>query len=243
MRNARIIARREFGAFFNSPMAYVVLGVYLIASVALFVFVMGGGLFVRGTNSLRPFFGIAPWLLMIVAPAVAMRLVSEERKSGTFEVLMTLPVREGEVVLGKFLGAMAMIFVGLLFTLPLPLTLSGITAEGFSFEWGPVFGGYLGMLFLASAFVAVSLFASALTRNQIVSFMLGLALCFLLMMVDNVAYFLPDPVGATLSYFSVTQHFESIARGVLDSRDLVFYASLSALALLATAAFVRAARS
>jgi len=242
MRNTLIIARREFRAYFNSPVAYVVLGVYLIAVSALFFFVMGGGLFVRGTTSLRPFFGLAPWLFMVVAPAVAMRLIAEERKSGTFEVLMTFPVREEEVVLGKFLGAMGMMAMGLLFTLPLPLTLDSLTAEGFRFDWGPVLGGYLGMLFLAATFIAISLWASALTRNQIVSFMLGLALCFLMMMVENVAYFLPGSIGPALQYFSVTDHFENIARGVLDSRDFVFYLSVTGLALLFTASSVRATR-
>lgn len=242
MGNVIAIARRELGAYFNSPVAYVVLGVYLLAVAALFFLVIGGGVFVIGEASMRPILQISPWLFMIVSPAVTMRLLAEERKSGTLEVLMTLPVREVEVVVGKFAAAVGMIALGLLLSLPIPLCLAAVTAEGFSFDWGPVVGGYLGLLLMASNFLAVGLFASALTRNQIVSFVLGLALCFGLVMIDSALLVLPESVGSVLQYFSVVAHFDSISRGVIDSRDLVFYASMAAAFLMGTVYSLHAAR-
>ncbi len=242
MRNALTIARREFQTYFNSPVAYIVLGVYLIAICSLFFFVLGGGVFVAGRASMRSFFAISPWLFMVVAPAVTMRLIAEERKSGTLEVLITLPVRDWEVVLGKFLGAMWMIIVGLVFTLLVPISLSSLTAPKFVFDWGPVMGGYLGLLLMSSTFVATGMWASALTRNQIVSFIIGLAVCFLLIIVDSFAFFLPDGLGAVLQYLSASYHFQNIARGVIDSRDLVYYFSMTAIGLRLTIGALRTAR-
>ena len=179
---------------------------------------------------------------MIVAPAVTMRLLAEERKSGTLEVLMTLPVRESEVVLGKFLAALGMIAVGVTFTLPIPISLAAITAEGYRLDWGPVFGGYLGMLLMASTFLSVGMWASALTRNQIVSFILGLGLCFVLVMLDSAVFLLPESFAAAVQYFSVVEHFDSISRGVIDTRDLVFYVTTTAIGLLLTIWSLQAAR-
>lgn len=242
MQNAITIARREFQTYFNSPVAYIVLGVYLIAICSLFFFILGGGVFVAGRASMRAFFSISPWLFMVVAPAVTMRLVAEERKSGTLEILMTLPLNDWEVVLGKFLGAMWMICVGLLFTLFVPLSLSSLTAENFTFDWGPVIGGYLGLVLMASTFVATGMWASALTRNQIVSFILGLAICFVLIIIDSISFFLPESIGAIVQYLSVSFHFQNISRGVIDSRDLVYYFTMTAIGLRLTIGALRAAR-
>jgi ABC-2 type transport system permease protein len=124
--------------------------------------------------------------------------------------------------------------VGVLCTLPIPVSLAAIAAEGFAFDWGPVVGGYLGMLLMASTFLAVGMWASALTKNQIVGFILGLALCFVLVMLDSAVFLLPESIAATVQYFSVVDHFDSISRGVIDSRDLVFYVSTAAIFLMLT---------
>jgi ABC-2 type transport system permease protein len=240
--NVLSIARRELRAYFNSPVAYVVLGVYLIATGALFFFVIGGGVFLIGEASMRPIFSISPWLFMVVAPAVTMRLLAEERKSGTLEVLMTLPVSEAQVVMGKFLAALGMISVGILCTLPLPFSLAAVAAEGVAFDWGPVIGGYLGLLLMASTFLAVGMWASALTQNQIVSFILGLGMCFVLVMLDSAVFLLPESIAVAAQHFSVIDHFESIARGVIDTRDLVFYITTTAIGLLLTIHSLRAAQ-
>lgn len=242
MQNAWSIARREYWTYFHSPVAYIVLGVFLIAACALYFFMMGGGVFVGGHASMRGFFGIMPWLFMVLAPAVTMRLVAEERRTGTFEVLMTLPVDELSVVIGKFAGAIAMVATGLVFTLPIPFTLAALTAEGFSLDFGPIVGGYVGAMLLASAFIAVGMWASALTKNQIVAFIVGLALCFFLIIVDNAAFFMPTSVGPFFAYLSAALHFENIARGVIDTRDVVYYLSVTGLGLRLTVSALRAAK-
>jgi ABC-2 type transport system permease protein len=230
--NTLTIARRELSTFFSSPIAYIVLGVFL--AIAGYLFFFFSGLFIAGKASMRPFFGLAPILFMFLAPAITMRLIAEERKSGTFEILMTLPVREWEVVAGKFLAAFATIAVALLFTVPWALSLVSVTAKDAVFDWGPVIGGYLGVLLMSSAFIAVGLFASALQKNQIVGFIVGLALCFLLWFPDKVAFVLPTGLAEIAQYLSVGYHFENIARGVIDTRDLFYYLTVTAIGLLAT---------
>jgi ABC-2 type transport system permease protein len=210
--------------------AYIVIGVFLVVAGWLYF----STVFVAGQASLRAFFGIAPVLFVVFAPAVTMRLVAEERKSGTLELLLSMPLRDWEVVAGKFLAALGMVAVGLLWTLPYPLTVAGLTAEGARFDWGPVIMGYLGLLLMASSFLALGLWASALSRNQIVGFIIGLLLCFAFYFVDKFALVLPESVGELLQYLSVDYHFANIARGVLDTRDVLFYLSLTAVGLALT---------
>ncbi|MCP3143225.1 ABC transporter permease subunit [Pyxidicoccus xibeiensis] len=224
------VARREFRSFFNSPVAYIVIGVFLVVAGWLYF----STVFVAGQASLRGFFSIAPVLFVVFAPAVTMRLVAEERKTGTLELLLSMPLRDWEVVAGKFLAALGMVAVGLLWTLPYPLTVAGLTAEGARFDWGPVVMGYLGLLLMASSFLALGLWASALSRNQIVGFIIGLLLCFAFYFIDKFALVLPESVGALLQYLSVDYHFANIARGVLDTRDVLFYLSLTGVGLALT---------
>jgi ABC-2 type transport system permease protein len=224
------VARREFRSFFNSPVAYIVIGVFLVVAGWLYF----STVFVAGQASLRAFFSIAPVLFVVFAPAVTMRLVAEERKSGTLELLLAMPLRDWEVVAGKFLAALGMVAVGLACTLPYPLTIASFTAEGARFDWGPVVMGYLGLLLMASSFLALGLWASALSRNQIVGFIVGLLLCFGFYFVDKFAFLMPQSVGAVLEYLSVDHHFGNIARGVIDTRDLLYYLSLTAAGLLLT---------
>lgn len=224
------VARREFRSFFNSPVAYIVIGVFLVVAGWLYF----STVFVAGEASLRAFFGIAPVLFVVFAPAVTMRLLAEERKSGTLELLLSMPLRDWEVVAGKFLAALGMVAVGLLWTLPYPFTVAGLTAEGARFDWGPVVMGYLGLLLMASSFLSLGLWASALSRNQIVGFIIGLLLCFAFYFIDKFAMVLPESAGEMLQYLSVDYHFANIARGVLDTRDLLFYLSLTAVGLALT---------
>lgn len=230
MNSTLCIARRDFQAYFNSPVAYVVLGVFLLVLGYLFF----STLFLGGFASMRSFFSVVPVLLVVFGPAITMRLISEERKSGTIEQLLTLPVTNCEVVLGKFLAALGIICVGLLFTLPYAVSVSLLTPAGAPFDYGPVIGGYLGLVLLSSAFLSLGLFASALTKNQIVAFIIGLGLCFFFYFVDKFAVLMPPKVGAVLEYISVDFHFNNIARGVVDSRDVVFYLSLIAVFLILT---------
>jgi len=238
MSSALAVARREFRTFFQSPIAYIVIGVFLLVAGWLYF----STLFLAGTASLRAFFSIAPVLFVVFAPAVTMRLLAEERKSGTLELLLSMPVKDWEVVVGKFAAALAVVAAALLWTLPYPLSVSNLTAGGVSFDWGPVLGGYVGLLLLASSLLALGMWASALSRNQIVGFIIGLLLCFAFYFVGKFAFVLPSSLGEILQFLSVDYHFENIARGVFDSRDVLFYLSLTAVGLMLTTRSLAAAR-
>jgi ABC-2 type transport system permease protein len=224
------IARRDFQAYFNSPVAYVVLGVFLLVLGYLFF----STLFLGGYASMRTFFSVTPVLFVVFGPAITMRLISEERKTGTIEQLLTLPINNCQVVMGKFLAALGIISVGLLFTLPYVFSVSLLIPPDARFDYGPVIGGYIGLLLLASVFLSLGLFASSLSKNQIVAFIIGLALCFFFYFVDKFAVLMPAQLAGILEYISVDYHFNNIARGVIDTRALVFYLSLVTLFLVLT---------
>jgi len=223
MRNVIPIARRELKAYFNSPIAYIVVGVFLLISGYLYF----STVFLAGASTLRGFFSITPLLLVIFAPAITMRLVAEELRTGTLELLTTMPVRDHEVVLGKFLAAVGVMASALVMTLAYAITIAAVG----DLDWGPVVGGYLGLLLVAAALAAIGLATSTWTRNQIVAFILALFLCLALWLADKVTLFVPEAVGRVLEYLSVDFHFQNIARGVVDSRDLLYYLSVCAVAL------------
>jgi ABC-2 type transport system permease protein len=223
MRNVIPIARRELKAYFNSPIAYIVVGVFLLISGYLYF----STVFLAGSSTLRSFFTITPLLLVVFAPAITMRLVAEELRTGTLELLTTMPVRDLEVVAGKFLAALGVMASALVMTLAYAVTIAAIG----DLDWGPVVGGYLGLLLVAAALAAVGLATSTWTRNQIVAFILSLLLCLALWLFDKITLFVPEGLGRVLEYLSVDYHFQNIARGVVDSRDLLYYLSVCAVAL------------
>ncbi len=230
MNSVLAVARRELKTFFSSPIAYIVLGAFLLLA-GWFYF---STLFLAGQASLRGFFGIAAFAFVVLVPAITMRSIAEERKAGTLELLLTMPVENWQVVTGKFLAALGMVCVGLLFTVPYALSVSSLTGPGAPFDWGPVAAGYFGLVLLASSFIALGLWASALSKNQIVGFIIGLIVCFGFYFVDKFGALLPDWLGKVVEYFSVDYHFENIARGVIDTRDVLFYASLIFAGLVLT---------
>ena len=228
MRNALAITRRELKGYFDSPIAYIVLVVFLLVAGWMFF----SALFLVGRADLRGFFSPSPFspsmLLVILAPAVTMRLVSEERKAGTLELLTTLPVSDLEVILGKFLAALALLGTALLITLAYPLTVSSLGP----LDWGPVLGGYAGMLLFAGAMLSVGLLCSALTDNQIVAFIAGFIVCAALYFVYWLQFFAPQALAPVFEFLSTSSHLENMARGVVDSRDVVYFLSLISGALL-----------
>jgi ABC-2 type transport system permease protein len=238
MSIALAVARREIRAYFNSPVAYIVLGVFLLLAGYFFF----NAFFVMGIASMRGFFGLTPILLVVFGPALTMRLFAEERKAGTLEFLLTMPVRDGEVVAGKFLAALGILSVGIALTIPYALSVASLTAEGNAFDWGPVIGGYLGLFLMASSFLSLGLWASAMSRNQIVGFIVALLVCFAFYFVDKVAIFMPGSIAPVLEFLSVDTHFSSIARGVIDTRDVIFYLSLTTAGLLLTTRALMGAR-
>lgn len=232
------VARRELATFFNSAIAYIVLGAFLLVAGYLYFNV----LFLAGQASLRGFFSIAPLLFVIFTPAITMRLVAEERKSGTIELLLTLPMEDWQLVAGKFLAALGMILAGLLFTLPYALTVAALAAPGAHFDWGAAFAGYVGLVLLACSLLAIGMWASAMSKNQIVGFIVALVIGLALFLVDKLAIFMPDVLGEVLEFLSVDWHFENIARGVFDTRDIVFYLSLTVAGLALTTRTLAATR-
>lgn len=224
-----VVASRELRVAFRTPAAAVFLFFFLLVTGLFFFFVPD--YFDVGEASLRRFFELLPWVYLFFAPALTMRTWAEERRSGTFETLMTQPLTDVEVVVGKYLACLALLAAALVLTSPYALVVSYTAAT--AVDWGPVLTGYLGAFLLGSACVAIGVFASSTTRSQIVAFVVGLfgATLLLLIGVDAVAEAFPRALGAVLRHASLGYHFGNFVRGVVDTRDLVYYGTLTALFL------------
>jgi len=238
MSKTRAVARRELGSYFDSPIAYVFLVAF--AGSSLFTFFNVNGFFARRIADLRGLFDALPFLMILLVPALTMRLWAEERKQGTIEILLTFPARDHELVLGKFLASWALLGVGLALTLALPVSVATIGR----LDWGPVIGGYLGAMLLGAAYLAIGQFVSATTENQILAFILALVACLAFWGVgtETFAGLFSDRVGALLRALGTGSRFASIARGVIDVRDLLYDLSLTAFFLLASIAALRVRR-
>ncbi len=227
MKQMLQIARKEFGTFFSSPIAFIFFGAFL--AVTLFIFFWVETFFARNIADVRPLFSWMPVLLIFLAAAITMRMWSEERRTGTLEFLLTSPVPPWQLVLGKFLACLALVGVALLLTLPLPLSVAFIG----ELDWGPVFGGYLATLFLAGAYIAIGLFVSARSDNQIISLIVTSLLCGIFYLIGSEA--LTGLVGnrgtELLHLLGTGSRFDSITRGVIDLRDLYYYLSLMGIFL------------
>jgi len=235
------IARREFAAYFATPVATVFLVIFLVLAGALTFTV--GGLFARGQADLLPFFNLLPWLLLFLIPALAMRLWAEERRSGTIELLLTLPLTPGQAVLGKFLAAWGFSGLALALTFPLVLTVNWLGAP----DNGAILAGYIGGWLLAGAFLALGAAASALTRNQVIAFVLALAGGFLFVAAGTpvVGDFLSaqgPALAEAARALSLAARFEGFARGVIAAPDLVFFASFIGFFLFLNAAILELRR-
>lgn len=220
MNTVLTIARREWLAYFRSPIAYVFLVTYLVLTTFLFF----RSFFLIGEAELRPFFLLMPWIFLFYVPAVAMGKWAEERKQGTLELLLTLPVADRDVVLGKFFAGLGLVGAALVCTLPMAFTVSLLG----TLDWGAVIGAYLGLLCLGGAYLAVGLVVSSLTQNQIIAFIVAVVLCFLLLVIGEPLFTvaMPQMLVPFFQYLGLGYHFESIGRGVLDTRDLLYYVSL-----------------
>lgn len=212
------IFRKEFNAYFISPIAYIVIAIFLLITGWFFF----ATFFIFNQANLRTFYTLLPLVFAFVIPAITMRLISEEINVGSDEILLTMPVTFQDVILGKFLASVALVVAMLIPTFAYPLTVSLMG----QLDWGPVIGGYVGAIFLAAAFSAIGLFASALTRNQIIAFIIALAICFTLTLLDKMLYFLPRSLLSVFAYLGADFHFQNIARGIIDSRDLLYFVSL-----------------
>jgi ABC-2 type transport system permease protein len=222
MRNAWIIADREFRSYFHSTIAYVFLVVFLVFTGLLFFELQK--FFVIGQATLRDFFGLVPIVLLFFVPAISMRMWAEERKMGTLEMLMTLPVKDWEVVAGKFLASFLFLLLGVALTLPLTIIVGALGP----LDWGTTFCGYLGLALLGATYLAIGLWISSVTENQIVAFIGSAVLCTILFLagVDIILTSLPHWLVPFMKGLSVGSHFDSVQRGVIDSRDIIYYLSM-----------------
>lgn len=216
--NVGTIFQKELRSYFNSAVAYVVIVVFL----AIVGWMYTSSMFLVNAASLRLMFELIPLVFLFVVPAVTMRLLAEEKKAGTIELLTTKPLHDWEIVTGKFLAAWALIGVALLPTLIYYITVAFLG----DIDNGPVIGGYLGLLLMAGVYVSIGLLASSLTENQIVAFIVGLLLMFAFYIMDKVLIFVPDFMTSVIEYLGIDFHFSNIARGVIDSRDVVYFGSL-----------------
>ena len=222
--SAYAMTRKEIGSYFNSPVAYIVITIFLLLMGSLFFFLR---LFLYDEASLRGLFDMAPWAFVFFGPAVSMRLLAEEKKTGTLELLITMPVRDWEVVIGKYLGALFLLMVGVALTGFYALTV----AQMGELDLGPVAGGYLGLFLLGATFVAIGLLTSSWTSNQIIAFILSLALCLALWMLDDLRSYMPSGLASFVEYISVASHHRNLARGIIDARDLLYYFSVIGICL------------
>ena len=237
------IAKRELASYFTSPVAYVFLVIFLLLT-GFFTFT-AGSFFERGEASLAAFFGWHPWLYLVLVPAVGMRLWAEERRSGTLELLLTMPVTTWQAIVAKFLASWIFLAAALALTFPAIVTVN-ILGEP---DNGVILAGYLGSLVVAGAYLAVSCMTSAMTRNQVVAFILAVVLCLFLILAgfnpvtDLMVRWASPAVVDTVAAFSVIAHFDGFQRGVIDTRDLFFFLSVIGFALFATGVIIRGHRS
>jgi ABC-2 type transport system permease protein len=241
--NIKAIMKRELGGYFTSPIAYVFLVIFLLLT-GFFTFTVGN-FFERGEASLVSFFTWHPWLYLFLVPAVGMRLWSEERRLGTLELLLTLPLTTWQAIVGKFLASWLFLALALALTFPVVITVNWLGDP----DNGVIVAGYVGSLLLAGAYLAISCMTSAMTRNQVISFILSVMICLFLILAgytpvtDLLTRFANPVIVQVIAAFSVMTHFEAFQRGVLDTRDVIFFASVMGFALFTTGVIIRNQRA
>jgi ABC-2 type transport system permease protein len=218
MQQVMHILNKEFKDYFISPIAYIVISIFLLVTGWFFF----STFFLFNQANLRNFFGLLPITFAFVIPAVTMRLFSEELNVGSYEILITMPVTFRDVILGKFLAGVLFVVFMLVPTLCYSITVAFLG----QLDWGPVVGGYIGTVLLGAAFTAVGIFASSLTRNQIIAFIVGVVICFTLTVLDKMLFFFPQLLLGVINYLGASYHFQNISKGIIDSRDILYFLSV-----------------
>ena len=243
MATSSVIFRRELIAYFSTPVAYVFIVIFLILAATATFFM--GDFFERNQADLKPFFSFHPWIYLFLVPSVTMRLWAEERKTGTIEFLMTLPVSSGAVVIGKFMAAWAFTGIALALTFPVWVTVEYLGNP----DHGVIAASYIGSWLMAGGFLALGACFSALTRNQVIAYIITASACFMFlsgglsMVRDIFQGWAPTLLVDVLASFSVLTHYQNITRGLVDVRDLIFFGSLIVLGLVANVAIINLRRS
>jgi ABC-2 type transport system permease protein len=227
MKTIWIITKRELNAFFDSLMAYIMLLLFLSFS-GLFTWLIGSDIFLVGQASLRTFFSVAYWTLFFFIPALTMRMIAEENNSGTIELLLTKPVNDRQLVLGKFTSALLLVIISLAFTFPYVITVASIG----NLDQGAVLGGYLGLVLLSAVYISIGIYASSITNNQIVAFLTALFIgIFFQIIFDMLAHTFSGAAGEVFHFLSLTTHYESMSRGVIDTKDVIYFLTIALMAL------------
>jgi len=225
--NINIIFKKELKSYFNSPMAYIFLVVFAIVTGYFFT----NTFFLFNQSNMRALFNIVPLVYLFFIPAITMSLIAREKNIGTMEVISTLPIKDVEFVVGKFLSALSLIALGLAFTLIHFFTLVNV---GTNIDYGAVFTGYLGLLMLGSVYASVGTFASSVTDNQVIAFIISVFIVLIFFLMDKMLYFMPVSISGLIQYISVDYHLSNISRGVIDSRNIIYFASLIGFFLFTT---------
>ena len=238
MSNIWVIFKRELSGYFTTPIAYIFMMIFVFLS-GIFAFYIGN-FFDRGQADLFPFFNFHPWLYLFLIPALAMRLWAEERKGGTIELLLTMPITMPQAVLGKFLAAWAFTAIALSLTFPIWNTVNYLGDP----DNGIIFASYIGSLLMAGAFLAIGSCVSAVTRNQVVAFVVSAVICLMFVLsgfplvLDFFSVWAPEFIVSAISSFSFLTHFDAISKGVIDIRDIIYFVSLIAFWLYTNAVLI-----
>lgn len=228
MNKIWIITKRELASFFDSLIAYVMVILFLGLS-GIFTWLVTTNIFVSNQASLATFFGVAFWSLFFFIPAITMRMIAEENRQGTIELLITKAVSDSQIVIGKFMACLILVIIALVCTLPYYVTISQLG----NIDDGAVIGGYLGLILLSASYISIGLFASSMTQNQIVAILLALLMSvFFHFLFDAIGSNLTGMLGGLFNFLSIRTHFDSISRGVIDSRDIIYFLSIIVLGLL-----------
>ena len=226
MRKIITICKKEIKDYFLSPIAYIIISIFLLVTGWFFF----STFFVMNQANLRDFFSLLPITLSFIIPAITMRTLSEEFNVGSYELLITFPVQTQDIVIGKFFALLIFIIIMLIPTISYPICVNFVG----DLDWGPVIGGYIGAIFLGASFCAIGIFSSSLTKNQINSFIIATIICLILSLIDKMLFFLPDSIVNLANYFASSYHFQNFSKGVIDSRDIIYFLSITFLFLYAT---------
>jgi len=227
MNNIINTFKKEFSSYFTSPMAYIFLVVFGLVNGYFF----SNTFFLIGQSDLRSLFNIIPMVYLFFIPAITMGLIAKEKNLGTMEIICTLPIKEYEFVIGKYLAALALILIGLIFTIVHFVTLLSF---GNNIDYGALFTGYLGLFFAGAVYAAIGTFASSLFDNQVVAFIIGVFIVLMFFLFDKLLIFVPSFMAGTIQYMSVDYHMSNMSRGVIDTRNIIYFVSVVGIFLFAT---------
>ena len=227
MKNIKHIYLKELKSYFNGPMAYIFLVIFSLVNGYFF----SNTFFIFGQSDMRALFQIVPLVYLFFIPAITMGIISKEKNIGTMEVMCTLPIKDYELVIGKYLSILSLLFVGLILT---GVMLLNLIAVGTNIDYGAIFTGYLGLFLAGSVYASMGIFASSLTDNQVVGFIIAIFFVLIFFLIDKLLIFMPNAIAGTMQYLSIDYHLSNISRGVIDSRNLIYFFSMIGLFLLLT---------